>query len=49
MPRSQEGQQFILCIIDEVTNYLITMPLYQAISEEVREASIENIIHSCLP
>ena len=38
------GHQFILCIIDEVTNYLITAPLYQAKSEEVREALIENVI-----
>ena len=37
MSRSQKGHQFILCIIDEVTNYLITAPLYQAKSEEVRE------------
>ena len=44
MPRSQKGHWFILCIIDEVTNYLIATPLYQAKSEEVREAIIENII-----
>ena len=44
MPRSQKGHQFILCIIDEVTNYLITTPLYQAKSEEVREALIEKVI-----
>ena len=44
MPRSQKGHWFILCIIDEVTNYLITTPLYQAKSEEVREALIENVI-----
>ena len=44
MPRSQKGHQFILCIIDEVTNYLITAPLYQAKSEEVREALIKNVI-----
>ena len=44
MPRSQKGHQFILCIIDEVTNYLITTPLYQAKLEEVREALIENVI-----
>ena len=44
MPRLQKGHQFILCIIDEVTNYLITTPLYQAKSEEVREALIENVI-----
>ena len=44
MPRSQKGHQFILCIMDEVTNYLITTPLYQAKSEEVRESLIENVI-----
>ena len=35
MPRSQKGHQYILCVIDEMTNYLITVPLYQARSEEV--------------
>ena len=44
MPRSQKGHQYILCMIDEMTNYLITAPLYQARSEEVGEALIENII-----
>ena len=44
MPRSQKGHQYILCIIDEVTNYLVTAPLFQARSEEVGEALIENII-----
>ena len=34
IPRSHKGHKFILCIIDEVTNYLITAPLYQAKSEE---------------
>ena len=44
MPRLQKGHQFILCIIDKMTNYLITAPLYQARSEEVGEALIENVI-----
>ena len=44
MPRLQKGHQYILCVIDEMTNYLITAPLYQARSEEVGEALIENII-----
>ena len=44
MPRSHIGQKFILCIIDEVTNYLITVPIHQAQSEEIGEALIENII-----
>ena len=44
MPRSQKGHWYILCIIDEVTNYLVTAPLFQARSEEVGEALIEHII-----
>ena len=44
MPRSQKGHQYILCVIDEMTNYLITVPLYQARSQEVGEALIGNII-----
>ena len=44
LPRSQKGHKFILCIIDEVTNFLITMPMFQAKSEEVGEALIENVI-----
>ena len=44
MPTSQKGHWFNLCVIDEVTNYLITTPLYQAKLEEVREALIENVI-----
>ena len=50
MPRSQKGHKFILCIIDEVTNYLITVLIMQAKSEEVGEALIENIISKyCIP
>ena len=44
MPRSQKGHWYILCIIDEVTNYLLTAPLFQARSEEGGEALIENIV-----
>ena len=35
MPRSHKGHKFILCMIDEVTNYLITVPIYWAKSEEI--------------
>ena len=38
MPRSQKGHWYILCVTDEVTNYLMSAPLYQAKSEEVGEA-----------
>ena len=44
MPRLKKGHQYILCVIDEMTTYLITAPLYQARSEEGGEALIENVI-----
>ena len=40
MPRSQKGHWYILCIIDEVTNYLVTAPLYHTRLEEVGEVLI---------
>ena len=36
MPKSYRGHRFILCIIDEVKNYLIT--IHQAKSEEIGDA-----------
>ena len=44
MPRSQKGHKFILCIIDKMKNYLITVPIHHSRSEEVGEALIEHII-----
>ena len=44
MPRSHKKHKYILCIIDEVTNYLITVSIYQAESEEIGEALIDNVI-----
>ena len=50
MPRSQKGHKFILCIIDEMTNYLIMVPIYHPRSEEVGEALIEHVISKfCAP
>ena len=50
MPRSGKGHTFILYIIDEVTNYLITVPIYQSKAEEVGEALIEHVITKyCIP
>ena len=50
LPRSHEGHRYILCIIDEVTNYLVTVPIFQARSEEIGEALIENVIMKyCIP
>ena len=43
MSRLQRGHWYILCIMDEITNYLVTAPLFQARSEEVGEALIEHI------
>ena len=47
IPRSQKGHKFILCVIDEVTNYLITVPIYHSKSEEIGETLIENVILKC--
>ena len=44
MPKLHKGHKFILCIIDEMTNYLITVPIHHARSEEVGEALIEHVI-----
>ena len=50
MPRLHKGHKFILCIIDEVTNYLTTVPKHQARSEEIGEALVENVITEyCIP
>ena len=50
MPKSQKGHRYILCVIDEVTNFLITVPIFQARSEEVGEALLEHVITKhCIP
>ena len=50
MPRSCKGHKYILYIIDQVTNYLITAPIHQSRSEEIGEALIENVISKyCIP
>ena len=50
MPKSQKGHKYILCIIDKVTNYLITVPIFQARSEEIGEAILEHVITKyCIP
>ena len=33
--RSNRGHKYILCVIDEVTNYLIRVPIHQSKSEEI--------------
>ena len=50
MPRSYKGHKYILCIIDEVTNYLITVPIHQSRSEEIGNALMENVSSKyCVP
>ena len=47
---SSNGHKFILCIIYEVTNYLITVPIYQSKAEEMGDALIEHIVTKyCVP
>ena len=43
MPRLNKGHKYILCIIDEVTNYLITVLIHQSKSEEIGDALIEDM------
>ena len=50
MSRCHKGHKFILCIINEVTNNLITVPIYQARTEEIGEDLIDNVIAKyCIP
>ena len=50
MSRSHKGYKYILCVIDEVSNYLITVPIFQVTSEEIGEALMENVITKyCIP
>ena len=50
MPKLHKGHRCILCFIDEVMNYLITVPIFQARSEEIGEALTENVITKyCIP
>ena len=50
MPRSHKGHRYILCIIDEVTNFLITVRTFQARSEKIGEVLLENVITKyCIP
>ena len=50
MPRSCRGNRYILCVIDEVTNYIIKAPIKQSRSEEVGEALINSVFSKyCIP
>ena len=50
MLRSSRGHRYILCVIDEVRNYMITAPIKYSRSEEVGEALINDVISKyCVP
>ena len=50
IPLSNKGHKFILCIRDEVTNYLFTVPIYQSKAEEIGDALTEHIMKKyCIP
>ena len=50
IPRSNKGQKYILYIIDEVTNYIIAVPIDQSNSEEIKDSLIEHVIAKyCIP
>ena len=49
MPRSHKDHKYILCVIDEMTNYLITIPIFQARSEEIEDLIENSITKYCIP
>ena len=50
MPRSSRDHRYILCAIDEVTNYMITAPIKHSRSKEVREVLMNDVISKyCVP
>ena len=50
MLRSSKGHKYIVCVIDEATNYMITTPIKYSRSEEVGEALINDVISRyCVP
>ena len=49
MSQLSQGHKIILCIINEVMNYLITVPIYQSKAEEIGETLIEHITKYCAP
>ena len=50
MPKSYKGDRYILCVIDEVTNYIISAPVKQAKSEEIGKILINRVFSKyCVP
>ena len=50
MPWSSQGHKFIFCIIDEIMNYLIMVPIYQSKAKEIGKGLIEHVgTRYCVP
>ena len=50
MPKSYKGDKYILCVIDEVTNYIVTAPVKHVRSEEIGEILINSVFSKyCVP
>ena len=50
MPRANKGYKYILCIIDEVINYLIIVPIHQSRSEEIGVTPLNKLMTKyCVP
>ena len=48
IPWSSIGHKFTLCIINEVTNYLIPVPMYQSKGEEIGDVVTKCCIPDCI-
>ena len=46
--KSYKGHKIILCTIDEVTNYVISVPIYHPRSEEMGDALIKGVYFKVL-
>ena len=50
MLKTYQGQKFILCMLHEVTNYVITIPIHHSGLEVIGDALIDNIpLKYCIP
>ena len=49
MPRSNKGHTYMTCIIDEVSNYLISVPIHQSKLEEIDALKEHVITKHCVP
>ena len=46
MPKSHKGHRYILCMIDEVKNFLVTVPILQAVLEGIIRKHYNKILHT---